>query len=85
MFDALISRRPYKEPWDPQLAAAEVERGAGAQFDPAVVTAVLKLFREGRFNTIIRAAQEADAHSQKRILEESQYSFANQVSAKRVA
>ena len=63
VFDALISRRPYKEPWDPQLAAAEVERGAGAQFDPAVVTAVLKLFREGRFNTIIRAAQEVDAHS----------------------
>ena len=57
VFDALISRRPYKEPWDPDDAAREVEQGAGTQFDPAVVQAVLSLYRQGRFDAIIQAAR----------------------------
>ena len=61
VFDALISRRPYKEPWPPVDAAAEIERGAGTQFDPTVVAAFLKLFRAGQFDEIVRAArQECD-------------------------
>jgi response regulator RpfG family c-di-GMP phosphodiesterase len=57
VFDALISRRPYKEPWDPDDAAREVEKGAGTQFDPAVVQAMLSLYRQGRFDAIILAAR----------------------------
>ncbi len=59
VFDALISRRPYKEPWNPQDAAHEIEQGAGTQFDPTVVTSFLKLFNAGKFDHIISAAQHA--------------------------
>jgi len=58
VFDALVSRRPYKEPWEPQDAAAEIERGAGSQFDPTVVSAFLKLYRQGQFDDIVRAARQ---------------------------
>jgi len=61
VFDALVSRRPYKEPWEPELAAAEIERGCGSQFDPTVVPAFLKLYRAGRFDHIILAAQHESA------------------------
>ncbi len=61
VFDALVSRRPYKEPWEPQRAAEEIERAAGTQFDPTVVPAFLKLFRAGTFDSIIVAAQHAGA------------------------
>ncbi|MBP9685947.1 MAG: DUF3369 domain-containing protein [Rhodoferax sp.] len=57
VFDALVSRRPYKEPWPPALAAKEIENGAGSQFDPTVVAAFLKLFNAGRFDDVISAAQ----------------------------
>jgi response regulator RpfG family c-di-GMP phosphodiesterase len=38
-FDALISRRPYKEPWMVHDVLEEIERLRGTQFDPAVVDA----------------------------------------------
>lgn len=34
VFDALISKRPYKEPWETARAVAEIKKGAGTQFDP---------------------------------------------------
>jgi response regulator RpfG family c-di-GMP phosphodiesterase len=57
VFDALVSQRPYKEPWEPSRAAQEIEQGAGTQFDPTVVPAFLKLYRNGSFDSIILAAQ----------------------------
>jgi putative two-component system response regulator len=39
VFDALTSKRPYKEAWPIAKAAAEIKNGAGSQFDPAVVEA----------------------------------------------
>lgn len=44
VLDALIHERPYKQAWSLQAALEEVERGAGSQFDPAVVKVCLKLF-----------------------------------------
>ncbi|HVA37085.1 MAG TPA: HD domain-containing phosphohydrolase [Candidatus Dormibacteraeota bacterium] len=41
VFDALTSKRPYKEPWPVDRAVGEVRRLEGAQFDPAVVRAFL--------------------------------------------
>lgn len=58
VFDALISHRPYKSSWEPELAAQEIANGAGTQFDPTVAAAFLKLFHAGRFADIIRAAQQ---------------------------
>ena len=37
VFDALSSRRIYKEPWDEQRILAQIESGAGAHFDPELV------------------------------------------------
>jgi HD-GYP domain-containing protein (c-di-GMP phosphodiesterase class II) len=35
-FDAIISDRPYATARTPQQAVAELQRGAGTQFDPVV-------------------------------------------------
>jgi hypothetical protein len=43
VFDALISRRPYKEPW-PQLSALdEIAAGSGTHFDPALASAFIEM------------------------------------------
>lgn len=46
VFDALISRRPYKEPWPMEDAVAYLQAQAGKQFDPEVVEAFLDVLRE---------------------------------------
>jgi len=43
-YDAMISARPYRaEPMDADSAAAELRDNAGTQFDPDVVTALLRI------------------------------------------
>jgi len=42
VFDALVSERPYKQPWRPEDAFAEIERVAGSHFDPAIAGAFLE-------------------------------------------
>ncbi|MGM9581524.1 MAG: HD-GYP domain-containing protein [Anaerovibrio sp.] len=37
VYDAMTSKRCYKEGMDGKLAAGEIQRGAGTQFDPAIV------------------------------------------------
>jgi putative two-component system response regulator len=49
-YDALISRRPYKEPWEHEEAVAEVLRLEGKKFDPQVVAAFLA--EQGTFRQI---------------------------------
>lgn len=39
VFDALTSRRCYKEPWDIEAAIAHIRQQSGQHFDPAVVAA----------------------------------------------
>ena len=39
VFDALTSKRPYKAAWSFDDAVAEIQRGSGTHFDPAVVDA----------------------------------------------
>lgn len=43
VFDALMARRPYKEPMTAATAAAFIVRGSGSHFDPAVVDAFLRV------------------------------------------
>lgn len=43
VFDALSSRRPYKEPWPQDRVLAHMREQAGRHFDPAVVDALLEV------------------------------------------
>jgi putative two-component system response regulator len=61
VFDALLSTRPYKEPWPLERALAEVERSSGSHFDPDVVAAFLPIAVEThedwvRMEMVIREA-----------------------------
>ena len=39
VFDALVSKRPYKKAWLPEDARKEIISQSGRQFDPAIVKA----------------------------------------------
>lgn len=42
VFDALTSKRPYKEPFPPEKAVEYIRKESGKSFDPKVVSAFLK-------------------------------------------
>ena len=44
VYDALTSRRSYKEAWDDRRAYDEIVRGSGTQFDPQVVEAFCRRY-----------------------------------------
>ena len=46
VFDALISRRCYKEPWDISQAYDEIVNNSGTQFSPRIVDAFIKSYEE---------------------------------------
>ena len=46
-YHAMSSQRPYKEPMGTDDAALELRRGAGSQFDPEVVDALLRSLGHG--------------------------------------
>ncbi len=48
VFDALISRRPYKEAWPIEKAIDEISNNAGTHFDPELVRLFLELEPELR-------------------------------------
>jgi len=50
-FDALTHDRPYKSAWPVDRAIAEIQRAAGSQFDPRVVTAFLAMHKDSTADT----------------------------------
>ncbi|OIQ69818.1 cyclic di-GMP phosphodiesterase response regulator RpfG [mine drainage metagenome] len=46
VFDALMSRRPYKAPWSAEQAVALIRKQSGTQFDPVVVNAFVEVIQE---------------------------------------
>jgi HD-GYP domain-containing protein (c-di-GMP phosphodiesterase class II) len=46
VFDALLSARPYKDPWPFDRTIATIEELSGSQFDPALVAAFLPIAEE---------------------------------------
>lgn len=48
VFDALLSKRPYKEPWPLAEVIDYLHERAGSQFDPGIVAALLRLVAQGR-------------------------------------
>ena len=59
VFDALLSSRPYKEPWPLADAIEEMRRERGHQFDPAVVDAFLSVIEDVDLGLLVDP--EADA------------------------
>ncbi|MCR5088327.1 MAG: response regulator [Oscillospiraceae bacterium] len=52
VFDALISKRHYKEAMDVESAKKEILRGSGTQFDPDIVQVFLSLLDDGTIERI---------------------------------
>lgn len=52
VFDALVSKRPYKKAWDPADAKNEIISQRGRQFDPAIVDLFEKNF--DRFMEVLK-------------------------------
>lgn len=46
VFDALTSKRPYKEPWTIEQATTEIIKGKGTHFNPAIVDRFMAIFPE---------------------------------------
>ncbi len=46
VFDALTSKRPYKEAWTVEDALTEIQNNRGTQFDPLVVDAFMRIIEE---------------------------------------
>ena len=54
VYDALVSKRSYKDGWAPADALAEIVRGAGSHFDPRVVEELVHL--QGATDRVVRSA-----------------------------
>jgi HD-GYP domain-containing protein (c-di-GMP phosphodiesterase class II) len=65
-YDAITSRRPYREPRTPQEALEEIRKYSGTQFDPRIVKAF-----EDAFETITKAGS-CSRHSDKDDREEKE-------------
>ncbi len=46
VYDALVSRRSYKEKWEPKDAYDEIVKGSGSHFDPMIVSIFQKNYTE---------------------------------------
>ena len=53
VYDALSHKRPYKDAWPLDQVVAEIESGAGSQFDPRVVAAFMQLHRQGALAALL--------------------------------
>jgi HD-GYP domain-containing protein (c-di-GMP phosphodiesterase class II) len=60
VFDALTQQRSYKRPRTPEQALAEIRRGSGTRFDPAVVAALDRPGLQEKWNAIARAGWDAE-------------------------
>lgn len=58
VYDALVSRRCYKEPFSHEKSVGIILNGAGASFDPAVVDAFMEVTQE--FRRILDSRQDEE-------------------------
>jgi putative two-component system response regulator len=60
VFDALVSRRPYKTGWSVERALEELRKESGKRFDPNAVVGLEQLYRRGALDALLaQCAQEA--------------------------
>jgi putative two-component system response regulator len=66
VFDALVHRRPYKQPWPVEEATAEILSQSGRHFDPAVVELFAGLDHHALVAPDHEYRQPASAHRESR-------------------
>jgi putative two-component system response regulator len=71
VYDALISRRVYKEPMPHEKAVQLIREGRGAHFDPDVVDAFLAI--EAEFRSIAKTFEDTDADLEARQVQMSRF------------
>ncbi|MDD5680871.1 MAG: HD domain-containing protein [Candidatus Omnitrophica bacterium] len=54
-FNAMITKRPYRQKIDIENAISEIQKGAGSQFDPEAVKAFLRIIREKDIVDLLKA------------------------------
>ncbi len=54
VFDALTSRRPYKDPWDSAQALEWMQQRSGTEFDAAAIEALQQLAQQGELARIMQ-------------------------------
>lgn len=52
VFDALVSKRSYKEPWSTEQAVAELQRIAGVHLDKRLVEIFISMLENGQLDYI---------------------------------
>ena len=62
-YDAMTSNRPYRKGLDPAVALEEIEKGAGTQFDPVCVRALVESYNDGSLNRVMQNYYEKDGTS----------------------
>jgi response regulator RpfG family c-di-GMP phosphodiesterase len=58
VFDALVSTRPYKGPWQAKEAVQAIAEGSGRNFEPRIVAAFMTLIESGQLDDLIVAATQ---------------------------
>lgn len=53
-FDAMTSNRPYRKGLPPEVGIEELEKGKGAQFDPACAQALIDCYKDGKIDQILQ-------------------------------
>lgn len=61
VYDALISERPYKEPFDHEVAVEIIKKGSGTDFDPVLVELFMEFSDE--FLVMSRRSTSIPAHA----------------------
>ena len=54
VFETIASHRPYRPSLGLQRAIDEIEKNSGTLYDPRVVSILLKLTAQGRFNDFLK-------------------------------
>ncbi len=53
-FDAMTSKRSYRQIIEPEKALAEIKQCRGTQFDPKIVNAFLKCYKKGKIEPLLQ-------------------------------
>ena len=58
VYDALISKRPYKDAWSPEEAVREIQSISGSHLDPQIVEAFVAMYVDGTIKRLSHVAPE---------------------------